>query len=93
MLDHLASIGTRTENHHPYARFELNRDAWAGLITMLGGKPDWSLLGLWADTGIVHMALRDELVGTVGVASLSCPEGRFPSVGGVRPAAIRLERV
>src|SRR4051812_26048102 len=102
MLDHLASIGTRAENHHPFARFDLDRDAWAGLITTLAEKQDWSLLGLWADTGIVHMALRDEAARdeaarneaarTIGVVSLACPEGRFPSVGGVRPAAIRLER-
>jgi Ni,Fe-hydrogenase III large subunit len=97
MLDHLASIGTRAENHRPFARFDLDRDAWACLITTLAEKQDWSLLGLWADTGIVHMALRDEAArdeaaGTIGVVSLACPEGRFPSVGGVRPAAIRLER-
>ena len=46
MLDHLASIGAHAENHRPYARFDLSRDAWAGLISKLGEKPDWSLLGL-----------------------------------------------
>ena len=92
MLDYLASVGMRAENHRPYPRFDLGREAWAELVTTLAVKDDWSLLGLWADTGIVHMALRDEAAMAVGVVSLSCPEGRFPSVGGVRPGAIRLER-
>ncbi|WP_084164725.1 nickel-dependent hydrogenase large subunit [Skermanella stibiiresistens] len=92
MLDHLASIGTPAGNHRPFPRFDLDRDAWAGLITTLAEKTDWSLVGLWADTALVHMALREDLAGTVAVVSLTCPEGRFPSVGGVRPSAIRLER-
>jgi Ni,Fe-hydrogenase III large subunit len=92
MLDHLASIGTPVGNHRPFARFDLDRDTWAGLISTLAEKTDWSLVGLWADTALVHMALRDDLAGTVAVVSLACPEGRFPSVGGVRPSAIRLER-
>jgi Ni,Fe-hydrogenase III large subunit len=92
VLDYLASVGIRAENHRPYPRFDLGRAAWAELVTTLAAKDDWSLLGLWADTGIVHMALRDEAAMTVGVVSLPCPEGRFPSVGGVRPGAIRLER-
>jgi Ni,Fe-hydrogenase III large subunit len=92
VLDYLASVGLRAENHRPYPRFDLGREAWAELVTTLAVKDDWSLLGLWADTGIVHMALRDEAAMTVGVVSLPCPEGRFPSVGGVRPGAIRLER-
>ena len=92
MLDHLDSIGTRAENHRPFPRFDLDREAWIALVATLADKPDWSLVGLWADTGIVHMALRNEGPGTVAVVSLACPEGRFPSVGGARPGAIRLER-
>ena len=67
MLDYLASVGMRAENHRPYPRFDLGREAWAELVTTLAVKDDWSLLGLWADTGIVHMALRDEAAMAVGV--------------------------
>ena len=92
MLDHLAKIGTRADSHRPVPRFDLSRAAWTGLVETLNRKPGWSLVGLWADTGIVHMALRDDAPGTLAVMSVACPEGRFPSVSGARPSAIRLER-
>ncbi|UCI09719.1 NADH-quinone oxidoreductase subunit C [Mesorhizobium sp. B1-1-8] len=38
------------------------------------------------------MALLDENAGNVGVVSLECPDGRYPSVGRLHPPAIRLER-
>ena len=52
----------------------------------------WTLLGLWGEKQAVHMAvLRGEDEG-LGVISLACPDGHFPSVGLHHPPAIRPER-
>ena len=53
-----------------------------------------SLLGLWGDTGAVHMAVlaARQASRDVVVISLECPDGSFPSVGALHPPAIRLER-
>ncbi|MBO0763863.1 MAG: hydrogenase expression protein HypE [Hyphomicrobiaceae bacterium] len=49
-----------------------------------------SLLSLWGDTDTVNLAaLEDE---SVGVLTLACPTGRFPSIGRLHAPAIRLER-
>ena len=49
-----------------------------------------TLLSLWGDTDTVHMAVLEE--GQIGVLTLACPMGRFPSIGRVHPPALRLER-
>jgi Ni,Fe-hydrogenase III large subunit len=49
-----------------------------------------TLLSLWSDTDTVHMAVLEE--GQIGVLTLACPMGRFPSIGRVHPPAQRLER-
>jgi Ni,Fe-hydrogenase III large subunit len=51
-----------------------------------------TLLGLWGEPASVHMALLDEPAREIGVLSLDCPNGAFPSVGAHHPPAIRLER-
>jgi len=50
---------------------------------------DLSLLGLWGEPGVAHMAV---LEGQPSLLHLSCPDGRFPSIGRLHPPAIRLER-
>ena len=77
--------------HRPWPRIELDRDQWLGLRDLLP-TVDWSLIALWADGTTVHAALRDEAEATIGLVSLPCPDGRFPSLGGVRPGAQRMER-
>jgi len=52
----------------------------------------WTLLGLWGDTGAVHMAVLDEPAGGIAVVTIECPQGSFPSVGALHPPAIRPER-
>jgi Ni,Fe-hydrogenase III large subunit len=90
LLAHLATA-RRAEVHRPWPRFELDVGQWSDLAAELA-RSDWSLIGLWGDTGAVHMALRDDGTGDVAVASLPCRDGKFPSIGAVRPSAIRLER-
>jgi len=51
-----------------------------------------TLLSLWGDTSQVHMALLDPEDHAIGVVTLPCHDGHYPSVGLSHPPAIRLER-
>src|SRR3954447_23235831 len=51
-----------------------------------------TLVDLWGDTDRVHMAITGPGHAGIRVVSLLCPDKRFPSIGGVHPPAIRLER-
>jgi Ni,Fe-hydrogenase III large subunit len=75
----------------PWPRFQMSRDRWTELVMHLTIAP-WPLVALWGDTSAVHVALYDPEAKAIGVASLDCPDGHFPSLSGVRPGAIRLER-
>jgi Ni,Fe-hydrogenase III large subunit len=75
----------------PWPRHRLDRAGWQALVERLAGE-DWSLLGLWGETDAVHAAFRDDGDGAIAVATLDCPDRRYPSLGAVRPSAIRLER-
>jgi Ni,Fe-hydrogenase III large subunit len=75
----------------PWPRYRLSPEQWAALILHLT-VADWSVLALWGDVGTVHVALYDPNAAAIAVASLACPDGHFPSLSGVRPGAIRLER-
>lgn len=92
LLSTLSVAGVPVADHRPWPRYILDRDGWAALAEALARVPDWELLGLWGEPAAVHAALRDAASGDIAVASLDCPDGRFPSLGAVRPAAIRLER-
>jgi Ni,Fe-hydrogenase III large subunit len=75
----------------PWPRFRLTREQWLELAMHLT-IADWPLLGLWAEPAEVHAAFFEETSGAMAVASLPCPDRRFPSLAGVRPGALRLER-
>ena len=89
LLDLLAA-GTPAAQQ-PWPRYRVSRELWHVLIGRLA-ETDWSLLGLWGEAEEVHAALMDEASATIAVASLACPDRRFPSLSAVRPSAIRLER-
>src|SRR5216683_3125161 len=76
--------------HHPWPRAVVTPEAWR-VATGLLGAPGWALLGLWGDGRGVHMALRNELSGEIGVVSLDCPDRAFPSVARAHPPALHLE--
>ena len=77
--------------HQPWPRVELNAAGWRRLAAALATE-HWELIGLWAEPRTIHAALRDPDMGTLLVASRACPDGRYESLGPVRPGAIRLER-
>jgi Ni,Fe-hydrogenase III large subunit len=77
--------------HRPWPRRMLDADRWSELVGQLV-EGRWTLSGLWGDDGAVHMALLDAGRGQLAVASLACPNGRFPSAARHHAPAHRLER-
>ncbi|TAK46932.1 MAG: hydrogenase expression protein HypE [Xanthobacteraceae bacterium] len=90
-LDDLLRGGRPASHHAPWPRVTVDRAAWDAAIEQLAGG-HLTLLGLWPDAATVHMALLDEPAQAVGVISLACDGGRYPSVARLHPPALRLER-
>jgi Ni,Fe-hydrogenase III large subunit len=76
--------------HAPWPRFEVDAAAWEAIGQALG-RGEGDLLGLWGDTGAVHMAIRASSAEPC-VVSLVVVAGGFPSIGRFHLPAIRLER-
>jgi len=93
MTDSLLSFFATAERtaQQPWPRYRLDRGQWQALVDRLAGA-DWTLLGLWAESAEAHVALMDEVAREIAVASLACPDRRFPSFSPARPSAQRLER-
>ncbi len=87
----LILAGNRVECHFPWARAVVTPKIWSFAAEQLA-EGHWSLLGLWGEPGAVHMALFDGIARDIGVVSVECPDGRYPSVGSLHPPALRLER-
>ena len=83
--------GQPVAGHRPWPWMIVTPEVWAALSKGLADGA-WSLLGLWGETGMAHLAVRENAGGALGVAGLPCPDGRFPSVGRLHPPAQRLER-
>ncbi len=86
---------TGTVTHHrPWPRRMVDMAGWERAAERLAAGQG-TLLALWGEPDCVHMAILDEGASAspgIEVLSLACPDGRFPSVGRVHAAAIRLER-
>ena len=91
LLIEIIQEGLRVEGHRPWPRVIVTANTW-NLASVRLADGHMTLLGLWADRDTVSMALLDEEPFCLGVVTLECPDGRFPSVGAVHPPAIRLER-
>jgi Ni,Fe-hydrogenase III large subunit len=79
----------RVDGHRPSPRAIVTPDAWRAITAELAAGHA-TLLGLWGDSGVVHMAVMS--AADINVVSIECPNGNFPSVGALHPPAIRLER-
>ncbi len=90
-LTEIVSQGRRVDCHRPWPRVIVTADAWRAIAGALGAGRA-TLLGLWGETTTVHMAVADEQVSAITVASIDCPNGMFPSVASLHPPAMRLER-
>jgi Ni,Fe-hydrogenase III large subunit len=83
--------GNKIPKHRPWPRLVVNEGGWRFAASQLSAGY-WTLLGLWGDTGAVHMAVLDASMREIAVLTIPCPGGQFPSVGALHPPAIRLER-
>ena len=84
--------GRIVSGHRPWPRIEVQADIWSEAADRLSSGA-LILLGLWGEPWTVHMAVADANdLSRILVLSISCPDGRYPSVGRVHPPAIRLER-
>jgi Ni,Fe-hydrogenase III large subunit len=90
-LQTVLGAGQPVAEHRPWSRVIVSAETWNALIAGLAGNA-WTLLGLWGEAGMVHLAAHESASGTVGVASLPCPDPQFPAVGRQHPPAQRLER-
>ncbi len=90
-LADIASADRKVDAHRPWPRAIVGADVWQNIAGQLASS-QWTLSGLWGDTGAVHMALLDAATNEMAVVSTDCPNGKFPSVALYHSPAIRLER-
>src|SRR5690606_3168805 len=88
-LGELLDRGVRHAAHRPWPRSTVDAATWTGLAAQLAAGR-LTLRGLWGEAEAVHLAAHED--GELGVASLACPSGEFPSVAALHRPAARLER-
>jgi Ni,Fe-hydrogenase III large subunit len=90
LIDRLAE-GRRIDAHRPWPRAVVSEESWCLAVReLVDGHA--TLLGLWADANAVNLAMLDEAPGDIAVLTFQCADNKFPSVGALHPAALRLER-
>lgn len=91
-LDDLSALCPVAAPPRPWPRIEVQRAQWQMAASKLA-KGRWTLTALWAEPKMAHMAIWEPETRRLGILSLACPDGSFPSVGRVHPAAIGPERM
>jgi Ni,Fe-hydrogenase III large subunit len=76
----------------PLERRLVDPETWIAIARRLGASEKLTLLDLWCEPGLAHLAVLDEAASRAGVFTLPCPGGWYPSVGREHAPAIRLER-
>jgi len=89
-LGALLARGSAAVAHAPWPRATIDHAGWSEAARALADGA-LSLLGLWADGSLVHMALLDG--DAVGVLTCAAIDGTYPSVAAQHPPAMRLERM
>jgi Ni,Fe-hydrogenase III large subunit len=87
----LLDTGQLMQSHRTFPRVLVHEDTWVRATALLASG-ELTLLSVWGDYGQVHMALLEPVDHGIGVLTLPCPDGNYPSIGQVHPPAIRLER-
>lgn len=77
-----------TSAQQTYPRVVVDAGTWQSAARHLAAG-EGRLLSLWGEPDTVHMALESQ---GIAVLSLACPAKQFPSVAGIHPPALRLER-
>jgi Ni,Fe-hydrogenase III large subunit len=87
----LVEAGHLVTAHRPWPRVRVNAAIWQQAVDRLADG-SLTLLGLWGEPGVAHMALFGGGSPRVAVLSIDAPDNRYPSVGAHHAPAIRLER-
>src|SRR5271169_586307 len=90
-LTELVKQGQKATQHRPWPRVTVDASLWNAAVNELA-LGNCSLLALWGEPSMVHMAIINDASTEVAVLSLDCPEHAYPSVGMHHPPALRLER-
>jgi Ni,Fe-hydrogenase III large subunit len=90
-LHDLVGDGQVIAKHRPWPRALVDREAWQQAISLLK-EGQCTLLGLWGEKKLVHLALIAEGRSEPAILSFACADNGFPSVGRLHAPAIRLER-
>ena len=83
--------GREIQPRRPWPRAVVGTHLWRFAANELA-QGRLSLLGLWGEPSMVHMAIMDEDTTEIAIVSLDCPNRSYPSIGKHHPPALRLER-
>jgi Ni,Fe-hydrogenase III large subunit len=83
--------GREILQRRPWPRAMVGAHLWRFVANELA-QGHLSLLGLWGEPSMVHMAIMDEDTAEIAIVSLDCPDGSYASIGRLHPPALRLER-
>ena len=75
----------------PFETQILAQGEWSALAHKLN-EGLYNLISLWSDGQNVYMALRHKEDQHIGLVSLACEHGFFPSIGRLFPPAIQIGR-
>jgi Ni,Fe-hydrogenase III large subunit len=90
-LQTLLAEAEQVGGHEPWPCYVVTAAQWQQAVALLADTA-LTLLGVWGETGRVHMAVLRPDDPPVTVLSMECPDGRYPSIGRLHAPAIRLER-
>jgi Ni,Fe-hydrogenase III large subunit len=77
----------------PWPRRSLGIEGWQALLAALPAEPEIGLVGMWIDGPLLHALFTDRAAGAVLPVSCQMPNGAYPALSPVRPAAIWFERM
>jgi Ni,Fe-hydrogenase III large subunit len=84
-------VDGRTAESDGFVRAEVDAGTWTALAEgCAAGRHD--LVSLWADDGVMRLALSAPVLGPRAIVSLRTEGGRYPSVAARHLPALRLER-
>ncbi|HET9246457.1 MAG TPA: hydrogenase expression protein HypE, partial [Xanthobacteraceae bacterium] len=63
--------GRKIAGHRPCPRLVVDENGWRFAASQLSAG-HWTLLGLWGDTGAVHLAVLDEGAREIAVVTVPC---------------------
>jgi Ni,Fe-hydrogenase III large subunit len=83
--------GREILQRRPWPRAVVGAHLWRFVANELA-QGRLSMLGLWGEPSMVHLAIMEEDAAEIAIVSLDCPDHNYASIGRLHPPALRLER-